>query len=537
MRKLEYLIAFTIFTLVLVWQLDALNITIMEARNFVTAREMTQEGNYLLPTLNGEYRLQKPPLPTWLTVAVGEIVGYKGIGWLRLPAVLIGLLGIFFTMKIFRRLSGEFSDEILTGVVLLSSFYFFLTSRSGMWDMFAQAFMLGAIYYYMRLFLESRNAMKLGLLFGMFAAASFMSKGPVALYGLFLPFTIAFHWKFHRKIFYSKKHWLALGSGLIIAALLSAIWPVYVYFSDAGQAALDTIAKESANWSSYNTRPFYYYWSFFTQSGIWTVVSFAALLACIVDIKKVSEKTDLAFYFWWTIAVVVLLSIIPEKKSRYLLPVLFPLAMLVSRVVQESELNRFKISLKISQIITSVVVAGVGIVLLLNITPELRPFRLKWLSGLILIATGIFSFFQVIRDNYKLSMYTLAGGMMVIILFHIKSIGGVMDSQVAVRSFSAFQTDEQLKELPLYSLVDPRPEISWHLGRRAPVFPPTELPESANQIGILSFEGIAECMNEPEWSKWHLISEECFDQNPVQSLKKPNIALRRYLAIIELKTE
>ena len=47
--------------------LDAIYINIMEARNFITAREMITDGNWIFTTLNAEPRYQKPPLPTWLT--------------------------------------------------------------------------------------------------------------------------------------------------------------------------------------------------------------------------------------------------------------------------------------------------------------------------------------------------------------------------------------------------------------------------------------------------------------------------------------
>ena len=52
--------------------LDALWVNIMEARNFVTAREMLQDSNWLLTTLNGEPRYQKPPLPN----DTGKIFNY-----------------------------------------------------------------------------------------------------------------------------------------------------------------------------------------------------------------------------------------------------------------------------------------------------------------------------------------------------------------------------------------------------------------------------------------------------------------------------
>lgn len=46
--------------------LEQLPSDIMEQRNLVTAREIADEGNWLVPTMNGELRLQKPPLPTWV---------------------------------------------------------------------------------------------------------------------------------------------------------------------------------------------------------------------------------------------------------------------------------------------------------------------------------------------------------------------------------------------------------------------------------------------------------------------------------------
>ena len=69
---------------------------IMEARNLVTAREMVVHGNWLLPTLNGEPRLAKPPLPTWLTAITAIIAGDTGdISSLRIPGALIASLMVF----------------------------------------------------------------------------------------------------------------------------------------------------------------------------------------------------------------------------------------------------------------------------------------------------------------------------------------------------------------------------------------------------------------------------------------------------------
>ena len=83
--------------IVFVAHLDVLLINIMEARNFITAREMIVEGNWLLTTINGEPRYQKPPLPTWLTAFSALIFGLKSIAALRLPAAIMGLFTVMIS--------------------------------------------------------------------------------------------------------------------------------------------------------------------------------------------------------------------------------------------------------------------------------------------------------------------------------------------------------------------------------------------------------------------------------------------------------
>ena len=49
---------------------EAIFVDIMESRNLITAREMVYDGNWLTPTMNGELRLEKPPLPTWIAAGI-----------------------------------------------------------------------------------------------------------------------------------------------------------------------------------------------------------------------------------------------------------------------------------------------------------------------------------------------------------------------------------------------------------------------------------------------------------------------------------
>ena len=62
--RLVMLLAFVLVTFFA--NISVLPTDIMESRNIVTGREMVSDGNWLVPTMNGELRLEKPPLPTWV---------------------------------------------------------------------------------------------------------------------------------------------------------------------------------------------------------------------------------------------------------------------------------------------------------------------------------------------------------------------------------------------------------------------------------------------------------------------------------------
>ncbi len=303
--------------------LDALYVNIMEARNFATAREMLHDGNWLLTTLNGEPRYQKPPLPTWLSAITGAIFGLKSLTAMRLPAALVTLLLVLTTYKFTIRFSENKTLAFVGSLILATSFYIVFSGRNGQWDIFTHAFMMVCIYQLYLFFTSENLKYQRILIAALFFGASFMSKGPVSLYALLLPFLIAFGIAFKFKKF--KSRILPLLVFLLVSLLLSGWWYWYTYTFDPETVAKIT-DKETSNWTGYNVRPFYYYWSFFTQSGVWTIPAFIGLLYPYVK-NRVSDKKGYLFTFLWTMSSVVLLSVIPEKKSRYLLPVLIPLAL------------------------------------------------------------------------------------------------------------------------------------------------------------------------------------------------------------------
>lgn len=303
--------------------LDAIIVNIMEARNFITAREMIQNNNWVLTTLNGEPRYQKPPLPTWLTAFSALIFGFKNIIALRIPAALITTMLIVYFYKLGGKLTLNKKYAFISSLILATSFFIIFSGRNSQWDIFTHSFMIVSIYQLFLFFKEENKKYQRAIYAAIFFGFSFMSKGPVSLYALLIPFIISYGITYKFKTL--KSRLLPLILFIIVGIIISGWWYLYTYYFDPLNV-LEITKKESNNWSSYEIKPFYYYWSFFTQSGVWTIPAFISLLYPYLK-NKVSNKNAYQFSILWTISSVILLSIIPEKKSRYLLPVLIPLAL------------------------------------------------------------------------------------------------------------------------------------------------------------------------------------------------------------------
>ena len=133
----------------------------MEARNFTTAREMLHDGNWLLTTLNGEPRYQKPPLPTWLTAISAAIFGLKSLTALRLPAALITVVLIVFSYILALKFTRSRTYSFISSLIMATSFYIIFAGRNGQWDIFTHGFMMVCIYQlYLFFTLEKQKYMR-----------------------------------------------------------------------------------------------------------------------------------------------------------------------------------------------------------------------------------------------------------------------------------------------------------------------------------------------------------------------------------------
>lgn len=461
---------FLITLLMLLPNIDALTVTIMEARNFITAREMITDGNWILTTLNGNPRYEKPPLPTWLTAISGLLFGAKSLFALRLPAILMIAFSGIFMYKFSNLLSNDSNFSLRSGIILITSFYVIAITNEAPWDIFTHGFMLAGLYYLFQFFNTDKDVWKNTLISGVLIGLSIMCKGPVSLFAMFLPFVISYGIVYKFKGF--KRKLVPFISFVILFLVIGGWWFVYVRIADP-EAFIEITKKETSRWGSYNVRPFYYYWSFFVQSGIWAILALVSLMYPYLK-KKVANKSIYKFSFLWTILAFVLLSAIPEKKSRYLVPVLFPLALNISiyfnyLIVNFKQLkSKERLPIYIHFGLFAILGLAVPIVLAIQFPVILKSYLFNYmLLSIILILTSISILKNLKQKNIHNLFYTMPLFLGSILLFGLP-FSKVIQENEHFESIITLKTLEQENATITYALKTPTPELIWFYGEKIP---------------------------------------------------------------------
>ena len=438
----------------------------MEARNFITAREMITDGNWLLTTMNGEPRYQKPPLPTWLAAISAMTFGIKSLYAMRLPGFLMVIVIALYSFILSNSMLKNKHQSLINALIILTSFYIIGIVIEAPWDIFTHGFMLIGIYHLYQFFEKSNNYWK-HVIFAMICIGfSIMCKGPVSIYALLLPFLIAYGFTY--KYNSLKAKWFSVFTILIIGLVIGGWWYLYVRFVDP-ETFIAITKKETGNWSSYNVRPFYYYWSFFIQSGLWTIPAFVSLIYPYLK-TRASNLKAYKFTLLWTIIAVILLSIIPEKKSRYLMPVLIPLALNTGFYI-EYLIRKFKDLTDKRETIP--VYFNFGIIGLIGLTfPIVGYLFLKnimtsgWMqfgfASIVLFLIGILILRAMFKKQIKMAFYLCIALMASVFIFIIPLTKHLKNENYS--SLKSLKSDLDNNGFKLYSFGTPSPEIIWDYG-------------------------------------------------------------------------
>jgi 4-amino-4-deoxy-L-arabinose transferase-like glycosyltransferase len=292
---------------------------------------MWESGDWIVPRLNGEPFLEKPPLYWWSQAALFALFGRATPTLARLPSAAFGFAALLLTYFLGRRF---FSPQTcLVGcLILLSTALFSLTTHwivvdnallfaiTGAWAFFAQAE-------------TRRGAARQFFLLSMytFLAIAFLTKGMVGLGIPALGMGVYLLWSRRRGRFFG---WHSvLGGGLIAGA--AALW-LWLLWREGGRASLDIFLiynqlgrffPDPETYQGGHVRPIWYYLLTTPVDLLpWTPFVLLAGLSAWRNWEQLPElpREAIRLCIAGTLPVFLALSLAGTKRGMYLLPV-FPL--------------------------------------------------------------------------------------------------------------------------------------------------------------------------------------------------------------------
>lgn len=186
-----------------------------EGRRLVVLQEMVTNHTWLIPYMNGEVYLEKPPLFNWIGGIIALLSKSTAEWVMRLPSGLsaLGIIGLLF---FYLRKSISHRAALYSVLMLVTSYAFTHHARIAEIEMLLAFFTFASILFFYN-YLEKVKRRSLYASYA-FLGMAFMTKGPVALL-FFLPPLLLYWYLAREKMFW--RVCLIGGGGFYLQSLLS----------------------------------------------------------------------------------------------------------------------------------------------------------------------------------------------------------------------------------------------------------------------------------------------------------------------------
>ena len=303
--------------IVFFWGLGSIDLlSLNEGRRALAIQEMVSSGNWLLPHLNGELYLTKPPLLYWLSSSLAFIWGVNE--WtLRLPSALAAIAVLIMVYRYALQQSGKWA-ALFAVQLLIANLGFAMLGRRAEIEMLLTALCVGSLLSALQ-YIQSQSSKNWIILSYFLLALALMTKGPLVILLVTLPLLIA--------AIYSKnphiKAVLLSGRGWLIFLVVGLTWYAIVSWQ-LGFDIWATIAKRDMldKMQSESAKPILSYLA-------WIAVDFMLLIGLfLVGVKEFFkqqfQQSRQLVLLAATILPLIIFSLFSNKHAKYLLPI-YPL--------------------------------------------------------------------------------------------------------------------------------------------------------------------------------------------------------------------
>jgi 4-amino-4-deoxy-L-arabinose transferase-like glycosyltransferase len=289
-----------------------------EARYGEVVREMTVNGSYIVPTLDGRFYPDKPPLYFWIMAVQGRLSGLNERSF-RLVTFfsMLGYAAAFFVFA--RRLMGE-DRGLWAAIILLTSMLSLIAGNIVRMDLLMGFFVLLSLYYLIRAVDEAKPRLSWAG-YG-FAILATMVKGPL---GFAFPVLAAMAYAAVRNRMRGLAQ-LRLTYGLGLVLMVGGFWIGYLYLSGRHAYLKEVLftqlwGRSVKSWS-HQEPPYFYALVLLPLFMPWLPFLWCGFRHASWDVRGMA--------LCWFLPGFVLISAVSGKLFIYLVPILPPLALLVA---------------------------------------------------------------------------------------------------------------------------------------------------------------------------------------------------------------
>ena len=292
-------------------------------RHAEVAREMIRSGEWGVPHLNGEIYVDKPPLFFWLIAIPASLYGAVTPWIARLPVAVSAWIGVIILFLWGKRVYGTVQSGLIAGGILLSSYQYFFQSRLAKTDMPLCLFILLSLYLFHLGYGASGKKRSLFYVFSFFfIGLATLTKGP---FGFFIPLLLMAIFLVKERqwrIWVSRDFYL----GYLVLGLTVLPW-IYLFIHRVGLKESIALMRDAEILT--RTAPVYFYFiRIWPEFAPWSIL-IPFLFYYLWKQKRKGRPLGESFFLIWFIVMFILLTLFKIRTSRYLLPVLPPLALMM----------------------------------------------------------------------------------------------------------------------------------------------------------------------------------------------------------------
>lgn len=327
------------------WTLRQQTLSNHECFVSITAREMLQSHNWVIPTCNGKLRLEKTPLSYWLVAGLAEITGRVDEITARLPSVVFGALSVI-AIVYFVNLWFSFRIAALSAGVWATSLGYIRYSNNARPEMALAFFvMLCFLSFYSAINAESRRRQVVFMLiFWLSLSLGMLAKGPAPLPYVFIP--LFCYVAIFKKWTVIPKLLPVIGTLVFLAIVLP--WPLLIAKKMNWDLTIwkrEFVDRLFGEYRPGNKPNYYYLYIMFQFIIPW--VAFLPMALAAPFFKVWDKKRPVMFFLWlWFIADLIFITIDRGKRQHYILPLMPAMAILIGLLLEDMAFSRQAYTLK-----------------------------------------------------------------------------------------------------------------------------------------------------------------------------------------------